>query len=93
MRRFFYAKRKSMISAAARQFDQLPDSAYLRAGDLVRDPRYGHDGFLGFSKTTLLRMIRAGSFPPPTKLGKQISVWRVGDIRAWLNAKQAGSAK
>jgi prophage regulatory protein len=80
-----------MISAAARQFDQLPDSAYVRAGDLVRDPRNGHDGFLGFSKTTFLRMIKEGRFPKPTKLGPRISVWTAGSVREWMASQKVAA--
>jgi prophage regulatory protein len=42
---------------------------------------------LGFSKSTLYRLIGAGQFPKPFKLGLRINAWRVETIEAWLAAK------
>ena len=74
-------------------FDQLPDCALLRESQLVPShKRPGIHALLPFSAPTLWRKVKAGDFPKPIKLGERITAWRVGDIRAWLNAKQAGSA-
>lgn len=35
------------------------------------------------SRETLYRMIRAGKFPAPTKLG-QTSLWRLSHLRVWI---------
>lgn len=40
---------------------------------------------LGISKSTLYRLIDAGKFPAPFKLGERINAWRVETIEAWLN--------
>jgi len=42
---------------------------------------------LPFSAATLWRRVRDGSFPAPLRLGKRITAWRVGDVRAWLSAQ------
>lgn len=34
------------------------------------------------SRCTLYRMIKAGQFPPPCRLG-QTSLWPLTDVRAW----------
>jgi prophage regulatory protein len=44
---------------------------------------------LGISKSTLYRLIGAGNFPKPFKLGERLNAWRVETIEAWLNAQSA----
>jgi prophage regulatory protein len=44
---------------------------------------------LGISKSTLYRLIGAGQFPKPFKLGERLNAWRVETIEAWLNAQSA----
>jgi predicted DNA-binding transcriptional regulator AlpA len=64
-------------------FDQLPDSGFVRL-PVVR-------GLYGFpAPSTIWRAVRAGRIPAPTKLGPNITAWRVGDLRAALAA--AGGA-
>ena len=38
----------------------------------------------GLSRTTLWRRVRAGTFPPPTELGKNSIGWPESEIDAWL---------
>lgn len=59
-------------------FDTLPDDAFLRLKSLQ-----GWE-ITPFSKATLWRKVKEGSFPSPIKLSDQITVWRVRDIRSWL---------
>lgn len=42
---------------------------------------------LGISKSTLYRLIDAGSFPKPFKLGVRLNAWRVETIETWLMTK------
>lgn len=42
---------------------------------------------LGISKSTLYRLIDAGMFPKPFKLGVRLNAWRVETIETWLMAK------
>lgn len=68
-------------------FDALPDSALVRQSQLVRDPKHPtRPAPLPFSPATLWRKVKAGEFPAPLKLGAAITAWRVGDVRAWINA-------
>lgn len=60
------------------QFSDLCDCALVRAEVLLRA------NLLPFSKATLWRMVRAGSFPAPVKLSSNITAWQVGTIRRWL---------
>ncbi len=69
-------------------FDTLPDSAFIREAQLVQSPkRPTTPAPLPFSAPTLWRMVAAGKFPKPLKLSERITAWRVGEVRAWLNAQ------
>lgn len=59
-------------------FDSLPDDALLRPKKLLEWE------IAPFSKATLWRKVKEGSFPSPIKISDQITAWRVRDIRAWL---------
>ncbi len=66
------------------QFDTLPDSALIRQSQLLA-------GIVPFSSATLWRRVKCGQFPKPIKLTDgNITAWRVGDVRQWL--QQQGSA-
>ncbi len=39
------------------------------------------------SKTHLYRLIKAGKFPPPTKLSERVSAWDAELVDDWLQAK------
>jgi prophage regulatory protein len=66
----------------------LPDSAYLRATQLVQKSRL-EPAVLPFSAPTLWRRVAHGTFPAPIKLSAGITCWRVADIKAWLAAQSA----
>jgi len=69
-------------------FDQLPNSAFIRESQLVQSPkRPGNAAPLPFSAPTLWRMVKAGTFPKPTKLSSRVTAWRVADIRDWMSAQ------
>ena len=52
---------------------------FLRANEVVR--------MVGFSKDTLYRRIRTGTFPKPIALGAQTSAFLEGEILEWMNAQ------
>jgi prophage regulatory protein len=43
---------------------------------------------IGVSVPTVYRMIKAGAFPAPTKLGR-ISLWPESKVQAWVQAQAA----
>ena len=67
------------VSQNTNPFDSLPDDAFLRLKSLL-----GWE-IVPFSKATLWRKAKEGSFPRPIKLSDQITAWRVRDIRSWLS--------
>lgn len=71
--------------------DALSDNAFVREAQLVPSPkRPGVSAPLPFSAPTLWRKVKAGTFPAPCRLSERVTAWRVGDIRAWINAQTAG---
>ena len=76
------------INSAIPSFDELPDSAFIRESHLVQSPkRPGRPAPLPFSAPTLWRKVKAGTFPKPVKLSERITAFKVGEVRAWLNAR------
>jgi prophage regulatory protein len=73
-------------------FDDLPDSAWIRQSHLVRDPKHPtRPTPLPFSPATFWRLVADQKFPQPTKLSARVTAWKVGEVRAWLN-EQARAA-
>ena len=73
-------------------FDDLPDTAWIRQSGLVRDPKHPtRPTPLPFSPATFWRLIASHKFPQPTKLSARVTAWKVGEVRAWLN-EQAQAA-
>ena len=70
--------------------DTLPDSAFIREAQLVQSPkRPDAAAVLPFSAPTLWRKVKAGTFPKPHRLSDRVTAWKVGDVRAWINAHTA----
>lgn len=59
----------------------MPDDSFIRQTRLLGD-------VIPVSSATLWRWVKAGAFPAPVKLGTGMTAWRVGDVRAWLQARQ-----
>lgn len=77
------------LTASTPSFDQLPDSAFIREAQLVQSPkRPGAPAPLPFSAPTLWRKVKAGTFPSPCKLSERVTAWRVGEVRAWIAARE-----
>lgn len=69
-------------------FDALPDSGFVRVAQLVLSPdKPGVPAPLPFSAPTLWRKVKAKTFPAPLKLSERVTAWRVGEVRAWMNAQ------
>lgn len=78
-------------------FDDLADSAFIRASHLVRDPKNPQRTVpLQISIATLWRWCNdpVMGFPQPLKLSAGVTAWKVGEVRAWLKARSnAASGK
>ncbi len=60
----------------------LPKTGYIRVQKLIQ--------IIPFSASTIWRKAKNGSFPSPVKLSEQITAWRVEDVQAWMQARDAG---
>jgi prophage regulatory protein len=61
----------------------VDESSYtLPATGFVRQKQL--EAILPFSRTTLWRRIKDGTFPAPVKLSPGCTAWRVEEVRAWM---------
>lgn len=54
----------------------LPETGFLRQPQVLT--------LVPISKATLWRRVTAGTFPAPLKLSARVTVWRVEDVRRWI---------
>ena len=43
----------------------------------------------GYSKASIYRLVHAGDFPAPVRLGVRAVAWRTEDIDAWIASRRA----
>jgi predicted DNA-binding transcriptional regulator AlpA len=67
------------IPEALANFDQLPDSAYIRLPVMK--------GLYGVSAASIWRGVKNSTIPKPVKLTERTTAWNVGLIRAALAVK------
>lgn len=63
------------------QHTDLPETGFVRLKQILA-PR----GPIPVSKSTWWQGVRDGRYPPPVKLGRRITAWRVEDIRKLIAA-------
>ena len=63
----------SAIPDALRDFDSLPDSAFVRQPVI--------EGLYACSAATVWRYVKKGIIPEPEKLGPRVTAWNVGRLR------------
>lgn len=73
------AKLAKPIPEALKNFDQLPDSAYIRLPVLKC--------LYAISAASCWRGVKNGTIPKPVKLTERCTAWNVGLVRAALAAK------
>ena len=73
------AELTATIPEALAQFDNLPDSAYIRLPVML--------GLYGVSSASIWRGVKKRTIPSPVKLTERCTAWNVGLIRASLAAK------
>jgi prophage regulatory protein len=72
--------------------NQLPavssDASVLIREDELRNRR------LRLSHATIWRLVRAGKFPAPIRIGARAIAWRLSEIEAWLESRpRAGKSE
>jgi len=63
----------------------VPHSTMLPPTGFLRQPQVL--GLVPISKSTLWRRVHAGTFPEPVKLSDRVTVWRVEDVRQWIDVQ------
>lgn len=64
------------IPDALRNFDSLPNSAYVRLPVVA--------ALYACAPATVWRRVQAKAIPAPRKLGERVTAWNVGDLRKAL---------
>jgi len=72
------------IPDALANFDQLPDSAYIRLPVMI--------GLFGVSAASIWRGVKNQSIPSPVKLTERTTAWNVRLVREALASKVGVSA-
>lgn len=75
------AKTAVLTTPASNALD-MPTTGFQRQVQVLK--------LVPFSKSTLWRRVKEGTFPKPLKLSDRVTVWRVEDIRQWMDRQ--GSA-
>ena len=65
----------------------LPETGFLRLNQIVGNPKADPPipAIIPISKAAWWAGVRTGRFPKPVKLSPGITVWRVEDIRTFIN--------
>lgn len=78
------AQAKALIRQALFLLSDYPDADTPNPSRLLRLPEVME--ITGMRKSTLYKMVNAGSFPQPNKMGPRMTVWPESTIRAWVQA-------
>jgi predicted DNA-binding transcriptional regulator AlpA len=65
-------------------FDRLSDSSLIRLDHIVKTPSNLHP-LVDASRSTWWRWVAAGNAPKPVRPTAGTTLWRVGDLRRFLN--------
>lgn len=67
----------------------LPETGFLRVNQIVGNPKATPPipAIIPISKSTWWAGVKDGRFPEPVKLSPRVTVWRVEDIRALIEAQ------
>ncbi len=73
------------------KWDDHPDNTLLRVNDFVSKDvtttKSAQLGLVRFGRSTWLNMVKAGKAPAHAEKDGANTLWRLGDIRAWLQAQ------
>ena len=63
---------------------ELPPTGFLRAKQIIGNPKQGTPALLPVSRSSWWRGVRSGRYPQGFLLSPHIRAWKVEDIRALL---------
>lgn len=73
--------------------DSLPESGFVRLKQIIGDRKRGIPGPVPVSRSTWYEWVRLGRVAAPIHLGPKTSVWRVEDIRAFIEAGEGNGTR
>jgi hypothetical protein len=65
---------------------QLPSAGFLRLEQITGNPKKGIPAIIPIGKSTFLKRVKDGVFPPPARLGVRTVAWRVEDIKSLIDS-------
>jgi predicted DNA-binding transcriptional regulator AlpA len=71
----------------------LPETGYLRISQIIGNPKADPPipALIPVGKSTFWQGVKSGQFPKAIKLSPRVTVWRVEDIRKYI--EETGGAK
>lgn len=71
----------------------IPETGYLRLKQIIGEPKADPPipPIIPVSRSCWLAGCKNGLFPPPVKLGARTTVWRVAEIRAFIEGTYESS--
>jgi len=62
----------------------LPETGYLRLPQIIGNPKKNIPAIIPVSRSSFWLGVRTGRYPKPIKLSPRVTVWKVEDIRAFI---------
>ena len=64
----------------------LPETGFLRISQIIGDPKAEPSipAIIPVAKSTFWQGVKTGLYPKPIKLSPRVTVWRVEDIREFI---------
>jgi len=66
--------------------NNLPETGFVRLKQIIGDPKSGTPAVVPVGKSTWWDWVATGKAPKPIKLSARTTVWRVEDIRAFIES-------
>ena len=63
----------------------IPATGFLRVNQIIGDLNNGIPPLIPVSSSTWWAGVKSGRFPASIHLGRKLTVWRVEDIRKWID--------
>ncbi len=75
--------------------DKIPDDAFIRLNQIVGDAKTNTPPLIPVSKATIWNWVKDphNPFPSPVKLSDSVTVWKVGDIRMYIDTRGANDER
>jgi prophage regulatory protein len=69
----------------------MPETGFLRLSQIIGDHARDLPPLIPVGRSTWWHGVKSGKYPQPVKLGPRTTAWKVEDIRAFIEKKQAAA--